>query len=104
MSCYLDFFKNIFFFKIAPHHSFIDARKFESVQKLSEYLSYLNSNDTAYAEYFEWKNFFRIAVERKVAFCQLCQALNNENSPEKVYHDLPKWWNDDANCSTVPWQ
>lgn len=35
-----------------PPHSFIDVMDFESIGHLAKHLRYLDSNDTAYNEYF----------------------------------------------------
>ncbi len=106
---------------MAPYKSYIDAREFENVSKLAEYLvwistamlqnarpfynkkllfllvkwssflewhlkqTYLNGNDTAYAEYFEWKKYFVVSTFSQRVFCQLCQALNDNNLPSKTY-------------------
>ena len=60
--------------KFAPSKSYIDVRDFQSIGQLAEYLKYLDKNETAYAEYFEWKNYFRVIVNYKNVFCQLCQV------------------------------
>nr|XP_039253289.1 4-galactosyl-N-acetylglucosaminide 3-alpha-L-fucosyltransferase 9-like [Styela clava] len=39
---------------ILPKRSFIHLEDFENLNKLAEYLKYLDSNDTAYLEYFNW--------------------------------------------------
>jgi hypothetical protein len=39
----------------APKSSFIDASKFKTPKALANYLLYLDQNDTAYFEYFNWK-------------------------------------------------
>ncbi|XP_039252419.2 3-galactosyl-N-acetylglucosaminide 4-alpha-L-fucosyltransferase FUT3-like isoform X2 [Styela clava] len=39
---------------ILPNGSFIHMDDFENQNKLAEYLKYLDSNDTAYLEYFDW--------------------------------------------------
>mmetsp|Transcript_13720 Transcript_13720/g.21425 ORF Transcript_13720/g.21425 Transcript_13720/m.21425 type:complete len:165 (-) Transcript_13720:28-522(-) len=36
-------------------HSFIDLRRFATAQELGGYLKYLNSNQTAYEEFHEWR-------------------------------------------------
>ena len=35
-----------------PSHAYINILDFESVEDFAQYLQYLNSNDTAYNEYF----------------------------------------------------
>jgi len=95
-----------FILKIAPVHSYIDSRNFPTAEKLAEYLVYLDKNNTAYAEYFEWKKFFRVNQDGNFAYCQLCKALNDATMPEKVYVDMPKWFEQEANCikrGNFPW-
>jgi alpha-1,3-fucosyltransferase len=57
--------------KIVPQKSVINALDFESPQKLAEYLQYLDKNATAYAEYFEWKLYFRARIDYGRVFCQV---------------------------------
>ncbi|CAK8678734.1 unnamed protein product [Clavelina lepadiformis] len=40
---------------LAPEGSFIHVDDFKSPSSLAEYLMYLDSNDTAYREYFRWR-------------------------------------------------
>ncbi len=61
--------------KFAPSKSYINVRDFQSIGQLGEYLNYLDKNEMAYAEYFEWKNYFRVVVDYKNVFCHLCQVL-----------------------------
>ena len=90
---------------MAPSKSYIDATQFESAEKLAKYLLYLDSNITAYAEYFEWKTYFKVTWDTPV-FCQLCKALNDETMPAKSYPDYRKWWLKDSHCAlkgSFPW-
>ena len=41
--------------RMAPPNSYIHAEDFTSPKALVDYLSYLNSNDTAYLEYHAWR-------------------------------------------------
>jgi hypothetical protein len=91
--------------KMAPPHSYIDVQGFESPEKLADYLKYLDKNETAYAEYFEWKSYFTVNFKNEM-FCELCKALNNENTPPKVYTDISRWWFSESNCTlkgNFPW-
>ena len=91
--------------KIAPKKSYIDAREFETPQKLAEYLQYLDKNVTAYAEYFEWKKYFKVTLKDSI-FCQLCKALNDDKMPAKTYPSISKWWFVESNCTlkgNFPW-
>ena len=61
--------------KFAPAKSFINPKDFQSISHLAEYIKYLDKNETAYAEYFEWKSYFRVLKYNQHIFCQLCQVL-----------------------------
>ena len=45
-----------------PPHSYINVDDFHSIKELTDYLQYLNQNDTAYAAYFAWKELGKIYV------------------------------------------
>ena len=83
--------------EIAPEKSYINAAGFESPKELADYLKYLDQNNTAYAEYFEWKSYFNIAGYTAV-FCQICEALNDPQRPAKTYPDLEQSWLKDSHC------
>ena len=92
--------------KMAPKKSYIDAKDFKSIAHLAEYIKYLDKNDTAYAEYFEWKSYFQVLEENGQAFCQLCAALNEPEQESKSYTDLYQWWRTQARCikkGRFPW-
>lgn len=106
--------------KIAPAKSLVNANRFKTPQQLAEYLNYLNRNETAYLEYFEWKlklyNKFENVKNNKISnsielnkykslnvlskqnrspFCKICQALHNEtymNSDHNPVWKLSKWF------------
>ena len=72
--------------------SYIDVTKFSSPQKLAEYLKYLDKNDTAYNEYFLWKEKYE-QIAPKIA-CTLCKQLHNSSLIEKTrgYYKLEEFW------------
>ena len=72
--------------------SYIDVTKFSSPQKLAEYLKYLDKNDTAYNEYFLWKEKYE-QIAPKIA-CTLCKQLHNSSliGKDRVYNDLEAFW------------
>jgi hypothetical protein len=84
--------------QMAPAKSYINAQDYESAEKLADYLNYLDKNETAFAEYFEWKRYFQVNYFSRV-FCNLCQALNDQSMPKKVYTNIDQWWVQEANCS-----
>ena len=84
--------------QLAIPGSFINVVDFESVEALVKYLMYLNSNDTAYNEYFMWKKKFKRAPLMPSWSCRICAALNNDSLPAKVYDNLGEFWGMAETC------
>lgn len=80
--------------RIAPPHSYIDARKF-TPQELAEYLKMIDADDSLYNGYFHWKGHYRVeaGVEQMArrAFCDLCRKLHDVESSVKFYRELDQW-------------
>ena len=86
---------------VVPPGSFITVQDFPSVKALADYLLYLDKNDTAYNEYFSWKQKFvdQQKLRFRYAACDICEALHNECLEPKVYHNIFKtFWNEDVDC------
>ena len=84
---------------VVPPGSFISVQDFPSVKALAEYLLHLDTNDTAYNEYFSWKQEFAYEQINSFSACKVCDALHNECLKPKVYHDIFKaFWNEDVDC------
>ena len=47
---------------IAPPHSYISVRDYSSVEHLAQYLSIVSSNDTLFASYFWWRDYYTYRV------------------------------------------
>ena len=47
---------------VLPPHSYINVDDFKSIRELTDYLRYLDRNDTAYAAYFAWKEYGKFHV------------------------------------------
>ena len=43
---------------IAPPHSYINAEDFSSVEQLAEYLKLVGKNDSLFASYFWWRDYY----------------------------------------------
>ena len=78
--------------------SFINAADFNSVKDLADYLKYLDKNDTAYNQYFEWKTKFKV-VKYQFWLCQLCKALHDLTRPAKTYHKMSEYWGVKDSCA-----
>jgi alpha-1,3-fucosyltransferase len=86
--------------RFAPPNSYIDALQY-TPRQLANYLKLLDSNQTLYEQYFEWKKHY--VVHRglrkmtKDAFCHLCEKLHNDGE-RKVYNNLQETWSAEAQC------
>jgi len=80
---------------VALNHSFIDIENFENLQSLGTYLNYLNTNDTAYNEYFWWRTKYK--VTRRSKACAICKRLW-KNEVGDTGQDIEKFWNVKNSC------
>ena len=89
--------------RLAPPHSFIDARKF-TPESLAVYLKQLSANPSLYEAYFSWKDRYTVqaGVEQMArhAFCHLCWKLHADTTA-KVYHSLHPQWSSQTQCLDV---
>jgi len=71
---------------IAPPHSFIHVEDFNTTKELVDYLNYLDKNQTAYAEYFAWRDKNPHAAYQcwdYTGFCALCRSLYGISANDK---------------------
>ena len=64
-----------------PAKSFIDVRDFSSPRALAEHLSYLDANDTAYQEYFQWRRKYKLVSVGPV-------TMNISHTEGKIFTQL----------------
>ena len=61
-----------------PPHSVIDILRYPSPRVLAGYLLYLSNNETAYHEYFQWKQRYTIRWDYSLEFhCRMCEYLHD---------------------------
>ena len=89
-----------FFKELAIPGSYIDATKFPDVHSLVKYLKYLDQNDTAYNEYFEWTKFYQ-KTNREPWPCRLCRMLHNNMLPVKSYKRFDEFHNPNIVCRKI---
>eukprot|EP01006_Ploeotia_vitrea_P054094 TRINITY_DN67850_c4_g1_i1.p1 TRINITY_DN67850_c4_g1~~TRINITY_DN67850_c4_g1_i1.p1 ORF type:complete len:458 (+),score=38.59 TRINITY_DN67850_c4_g1_i1:88-1461(+) len=87
--------------KVAPPHSFIHVSDFEGPKQLAEYLDHLDSNQTAYEEYFKWhnqipKNSQQHMQHDNARWCKLCERVLNPIVQHQTYNNIDHWWNGNA--------
>lgn len=81
---------------LLPPNSFIFAEDFENFKKLVQYINYLDKNDTAYKEYFQWRKMVPKDMPmygRVGGLCQLCRVvhgINVDNIYRKNYQELAR--------------
>ncbi len=51
---------------LLPPNSYINVDDFKTIKELTDYIKFLDKNDTAYATYFAWKEHGRILVRHSV--------------------------------------
>ena len=85
--------------------SYINIMDFKSLKDVANYINYLDKNDTAYNEYFAWKQEYKVwhPVVGDWPFesywmCILCEMLHDESLPNKVYHKLSDFWDQQTDC------
>ena len=105
------------------HYSYINTFNYNSPKSLANYLNYLDQNDTAYLEYFNWKidlykkiqlninlkkNFSKMwhvstQYNLRQPFCTLCSLLhnitylNNKNNVNRQWK-ISEWFSAKTNC------
>jgi len=81
-----------------PKNSVIFMEDYDTMDALADYLEYLDKNDTAYLEYFQWRktDLFNVPTDSlrnqtwlsvpafKTGLCNLCIAVNENTWREKV--------------------
>ena len=88
--------------KLAVPGSYINVMDFKSAKDLADYLVMLDKNDTAYNEYFSWKERYYVDVPPSWT-CKLCAMLNNDSLPRKSYdHEyLETFYGRQSNCGLL---
>jgi len=90
--------------RLAPPRSYLNVMDFQSAEALAQEMIRLASNDTAYLEYFWWKEHYTVhdmPERREQAMCQLCADLH-QGKKGSVYPDLSSWLSD-GQCRKGQW-
>ena len=95
----------------APPHSFIDARAYENPKQLSDYVNSLYVSPELYAEYFWWKDFYKITpgTTPGQTYCDICRYLHedeklsksSQQKTHKVIENLEDFWVKQSRCQRV---
>ncbi|CAH1775855.1 unnamed protein product [Owenia fusiformis] len=97
-----------FYTSIAPPYSYIHIEDFKTPQHLAHYLRYLNSNDTAYNEYFKWRDTHDYCYSLLHLGMQpwkvICEKLNSFNGEHKVYKNMSTYLDPESQCRPAHWE
>ena len=80
---------------IAIPGSFINAADFDTMKDLADYLIYLEKNDTAYANYHEWRYKYKLFARNPM--CLFCDAAHRVNTVSKSVN-LDDFWGIKSSC------
>ena len=83
--------------RILPPRSFIDVRDFESPKALATYLQLLDRNDSAYNEYFQWKEQYKCTHSALRVGCRLCEYALRERHRIQT-RDVLSFWSKQSDC------
>lgn len=85
--------------KLAIPGSYINVMDFKTVKELADYLHYLDRNNTAYNEYFKWRQKYQKSPYH-YPLCNFCRsyALKSELSKVKIHHSLKDFWVKQGRC------
>ena len=91
--------------EMAPPNSYIHAEDFDSPAALVKHLNYLNSNDTAYLEYHQWRRqepeksggrlTFSLNTKVTKMSCDLCKEIRRRRAAgwaKKTIKSVVSWW------------
>lgn len=88
--------------------SYINVMDFPSIEKLAEYLLFLDQNDDEYNRYFEWKKHYKVGgclrarlnmANHYPWMCEVCTAANNHSLEKKTYRKIQDFYNPDKRCA-----
>ena len=87
----------------APPHSYIHVDDFKSPEHLARYLHRLEQDNSAYNEYFTWKETGEFV--NTYFWCRLCALLHSPRIEHEShsYADMHKWWTGPGTCQNKGW-
>ena len=80
---------------IAPKHTVIDAKDFDSPKALASYLKILMSSEELYTEYLKTKNRYYAELrsdQSQRSYCELCSMLHNPDRYRNLYYSIGDWF------------
>ena len=81
--------------KLAIPGSYINVMDFKTMKDLADYLHYLDRNNTAFNEYFKWRQKYQTMPIP--FYCSFCEAVSS-NTRLKPTKDLTDYWITQGRC------
>ena len=90
--------------EIAPPHSHINYdSKSDSPHDFAKHLEDIAGNDTLYASYFWWRDYYEVRnsqADRAQSFC-VQDLMTQTNRQKYIPNDMYNWWVKDASCKSI---
>lgn len=80
---------------ITPSGSVINANDFHSPEELAVFMKLVGSDKHRYVEYLQIKDRYYVIGQKEeyqLAYCKLCEKLNDVDSNRRTYPDIALWW------------
>ena len=84
-----------------PPGSFINTHDFNTVKDLAYYLLDVSHDEGRYTEYLTASEGFVLRSmydQPQIAYCKLCEKLNNLDANRKSFPSISNWWNGNGVC------
>ena len=91
---------------LIPPKSYINAREFETIRELGNYLKHVASKPEIYNTFFKWRDNWDFTMPTNVntdISCSICEKLYAASDQEiQILDDLPRLFNPKEECKTYP--
>ena len=84
-----------------PSGSYIDTQDFRTVKDLAYFLLDIANDERRYTEYLRASEGYILKSmydQPQIAYCKLCEKLNNLETNRKSYESISSWWNGVGVC------
>ena len=91
---------------LIPPKSYINAREFETIRELADYLKHVASQPEIYNTFFKWRDNWNVSMNSMNSTdipCAICEKLYATSNQEmNIIHDLPSLFNPIDECEKYP--
>ena len=91
---------------LIPPKSFINAREFETIRELADYLKHVAKKPEICNTFFKWRDNWNVSMNSMNNTdipCAICEKLYAASNQEiQILDDLPSLFNPKKECKTYP--